>query len=76
MRRYINKKIHTLILTLGHETSPCVIYAPAKLEVATSNSLGGDAFTRKYICLTFDLDGDMKQCSVSSTLCEVCTCKV
>ena len=24
-------------------------YAPAKFEVATSNSLGGDAFTRKFI---------------------------
>ena len=24
-------------------------YAPAKLEVATSNSLGEDGFTRKYI---------------------------
>ena len=23
-------------------------YAPAKFEVATSNSLSGDAFTRKY----------------------------
>ena len=26
-----------------------VTYASAKFEVATSNSLGGDAFTRKYI---------------------------
>ena len=26
-----------------------VTYAPTKLIVATSNSLGGDAFTRKYI---------------------------
>ena len=26
-----------------------VIYAPAKFEVATSNGLGGYAFTRKYI---------------------------
>ena len=24
-------------------------YAPTKFEVATSNVLGGDAFTRKYI---------------------------
>ena len=24
-------------------------YAPAKFEVAMSNGLGGDAFTRKYI---------------------------
>ena len=26
-----------------------VTHAPAKFEVAASNSLGGDAFTRKYI---------------------------
>ena len=26
-----------------------VIYAATKLEVATSNSLGGETFTRKYI---------------------------
>ena len=25
-----------------------VTYVPAKCEVATSNSLGGDVFTRKY----------------------------
>ena len=33
-----------------------VIYAPAKFEVAKSNSLKGDAFKRKYIVLTFDID--------------------
>ena len=32
-----------------------VTYAPAKFEVAMSNDLGGDKFTRKYIYLTFDL---------------------
>ena len=26
-----------------------ITYAPAKFEVSTSNSLGEDAFTRKYI---------------------------
>ena len=26
-------------------------FAPAKFEVATSNSLGEDAFTRKYVTL-------------------------
>ena len=32
-------------------------FAPAKFEIATSNSLGENAFTRKYIIyLTFDLD--------------------
>ena len=30
-------------------------YAPAKFVVATFNGLGGYAFTRKYIYLTFDL---------------------
>ena len=29
-------------------------YAPAKLEVATSNALDGDAFTRKYIQSNLD----------------------
>ena len=33
-----------------------MIYAPAKVEVAVSYSLGGDAFTRKHIFFTFDLD--------------------
>ena len=32
-------------------------FAPAKFEVAMSNSLGEDAFTRKYI---FDLDLQVK----------------
>ena len=31
-----------------------VTYAPANIEVAATKSLGGDAFTRKFI-LTFDL---------------------
>ena len=36
-----------------------VIYAPAKFEVATSNSFRGDALTRKHY-LTFDLDLGVK----------------
>ena len=32
-----------------------VTYAPAKLEVAMSNSFGGDTFTIKIHYLTFDL---------------------
>ena len=32
-----------------------VTYAPEKIEVATSNSLGGDAFTRKYIIWSLNL---------------------
>ena len=43
-----------------------VTYAPAKFEVATSNSLG-DPFTRKYI---------MNRCPVPSISCELCTYKV
>ena len=42
-----DKVIRNAQYTLHHLT-----YTPAKFEVATSNSLGGDVFTRKYI---FDL---------------------
>ena len=47
-------------LDLGHKmvaqySLHYVTYAPAKIEVATSNSLGGDAFTRN-IFFTFGLD--------------------
>ena len=45
-------------------------YAPAKFEVATSNSLGEDGFTRKYI-----IWGHTKCCPVPSTSCDLCTCK-
>ena len=46
--------------------------ASEKFEVATSNSLGGDAFTRKYIIyFTIDLDlrlrTNTRPCCVSST---------
>ena len=51
------------------------IYEPAKIEVARSNSFG-DAFTRKYIFLTFDLGGCKKCCPLPSTSCDLCTCKV
>ena len=59
MKRYIYKKIHYLTFGLdlgvnvtGNVTQfplHYVTYAAAKFEVATSNSVGGDAFTRKYI---------------------------
>ena len=37
-----------------------VTYAQAKFEIATSKSLWGDAFTRKYIIWPFDLDLGVK----------------
>ena len=40
---------------------------PAKFKVATSNGLGGDAFTRKYIIG----QGQMKCCPVPSTSCDL-----
>ena len=36
-------------------------FAPAKFEVATSDSLGEDAFTRKYI-ITFKVTLNVAQC--------------
>ena len=54
-------------------------YAPAKFEVAkcTSNSLGGDIFTRKYIIWPWPgVPGHMKRCPVPSKSCDLCTCKV
>ena len=44
-RWYIHLRKYTLFLSL----TLWPIYAPEKFEVATSNSLGGDSFTRKYI---------------------------
>ena len=35
-------------------------YSGTKFEVATSNGLGGNAFTRKYSILTFDFDLGVK----------------
>ena len=58
-------KIHYMTFTLGsrsHKMLPSTLHSPhhmtyapspAKFEVATSNSLGEDAFTRKTL---FDLD--------------------
>ena len=37
-----------------------VAYSGTKFEVATSNGIGGNAFTRKYIILTFDFDLGVK----------------
>ena len=49
-------------------------YSPAKFEVATSNSLGKDGFTRKYIIWPWPLgQGHTKCCPVPSTSCDLCT---
>ena len=54
-----------------------VTYAHVKFEVATSNGLGGDAFTRKTL---YDLElwgQDHTACSsVPSTSCDLLTCIV
>ena len=55
--RYIYKKKTLYYLEIGVKvtqnvakyTLHHVTYAPAKFEVAKSNSFGGDEFTRKYI---------------------------
>ena len=41
---------------------------PAKFEVAMSNTLEGDAFTRKYITYVFDLKVKVTHDILSSTL--------
>ena len=49
-------------------------YAPAKFEVATSNSLGEDGLTRKYIIWPWPwCQGHTKCCPVASTSCDLCT---
>ena len=54
-----------------------VTCAYAKFEVATSNSLGGNAFTRKYMILTLTLgQGHMNLCPIPSTSCELKTFEV
>ena len=51
-------------------------FAPAKFEVATSNSLGEDAFTRKNIIWPWPGQGHTKWCPVPSTSCDLCTYRV
>ena len=51
-RRYIHKKIHYMTLTLGsstHKMLPSTLHIILLIKVTTSNSLGEDAFTGKYI---------------------------
>ena len=86
-RRYIYKKIH--YLTFGHDLGVevswniaqyplhYVTYATAKFEVAMSNSLWGDAFSRKYIIWSCPWSqGHTKHYPVPSWSCYLCTCKV
>ena len=62
-RIFIYMKIHFFTLTLGSRShkmlsqypSHHLTYAPTKFEVATSNRLGGDAMTRKYIIWSLTL---------------------
>ena len=52
-------------------------FAPAKFEIATSNSLGEDAFTRKYINWPWPSgQGHTKCCPVPSASCDLCTYRV
>ena len=52
-------------------------FAAAKFEVATSNSLGEDAFTRKYIIWPWSSgQGHTKCCPVPSTSCDLWTYRV
>ena len=52
-------------------------FAPAKFEVATSNSFGEDAFTRKYIIWPWPSGQcHTKCCPVPSTSCDLCTYRV
>ena len=51
-------------------------YAPAKFEVATSNNLGEDGLTRKYIIWPWPWgQGHTKCYPVASTSYDLCTCE-
>ena len=71
-----------MTLTLGsrsHKMLPSTLhimtYTPAKFEVDASNSVGEDAFTRKYIIWPCH-QGHTICCPIPSTSCDLCTCKV
>ena len=81
----IYKKVHyfTFDLDLRSRTDTKLffaVYPPAKFEVAMSDSLGGNAFTRKYIIWPWPQgkggQGHMKCCPELSTSCDLCTSKV
>ena len=84
-RRSIYKKIQylTFDLDLGVKVTQNVAqyplhhvtYQATKFEVARSNRLGGDTFTRKYIIWSWG-QGHTKCCPVPSTLCDLFSYKV
>ena len=81
MRRCVYKKIHylTFDLDLGVTQYPQhhVTYAQANFEVATSKSLWGDAFTRKYIIWPWPWGQGHTKCHpVPSTSCDLCIYKI
>ena len=52
-------------------------YSSTKFEVATSNGLGGDTFTRKYIIWPWPSgQGHTRCCPVPSKSCDLCTYRV
>ena len=87
MRRCVFKKIYYLTFDLDLWVKVTknvaqypwhhVTYAQAKFEVATSKSLWGDAFTRKYILWPWPWGQGHTKCHpVPSTSCDLCTYKV
>ena len=87
-RRCIYKKVHyfTFYLDQGQTRNIAqyplnhMTYAPVKFEVAMSNGLGANAFTRNF---WFDLDpesrshaGSRSHEALPSKSCALCTCKV
>ena len=79
-RRCIYKKIHFLTLTFKVSQNIAqfplhhVIYASTKFEVASSNSLKEDAFTRKYILWPWGQGQSVAQYPLHH--CDLCICKV
>ena len=69
-------------MTTKHEKFFYIIhntYAPPKFEVASSNSFGGDTFSRQYIIWPYTLTLGLrshKTLPVPSTSCDRCTSKV
>ena len=84
-RRRIYKKIQYLTLDIGVKVTRNVAqyplhhvtYPATKFEIATSNPLGGDTFTRKYIIWSLpQAQGHPKCCPVPSTSCDLSSYKV
>ena len=83
-RRCIYKKVHHFTFDIDFRSGTTqnvaqyplhhMTYAPSKFEVAMSNGLGGNAFTRNT---WFDLNPRSRSHeALPSTLCDLCTCKV